>query len=404
MGPLEGIKVLDFSQALAGPCCTSILADYGAEVIKVENIKGSEMTRHVNLSKKYEAAPEIGGDSFWAICRNKYSISVDTRSPEGMEVVYRLLENADILVSNYRPGTTKAMGIDYETLKDKYPRLICAEIGAFAEKERQAEPAFDAIIQAASGIMDSTGEPASPSKVGFSITDVVSGLFMVQGVMFALYNREKTGRGQNVDVRMQDAGMYFFSQEVVDLLGDPSYKDERCGGRSNMACPNGAAKTKDGYIIINPGNPKLWKTFCEEIIDKPEWVDDPVFSSAIGRMENKEVVWKVIEDKFANYTSEELYQKMKAASLPSSPIVTSKDAYKKAKEEGRQIVSTVKHPIYGDIDVAGFVVNLSETPGSVRKGAPYLGEDTVRVLKEMGGYTEEEIKDLENRGVIRTKE
>ena len=404
MGPLEGIKVLDFSQALAGPCCTSILADYGAEVIKIENLKGSEMTRHVNLSRKFNNDnPEIGGDSFWAICRNKYSVSLDTRSKEGMDIVYRLMENADVVVSNYRPGTTKAMGIDYETLKDRFPRIICAEIGAFAEKERAEEPAFDAIIQAASGVMDATGEPAMPSKVGFSITDVVSGLFLVQGIMFALYNREKTGVGQNVDVRMQDAGMYFFQQEAVDLLGDPDYKDERCGSRSNMACPNGAAKTKDGFIIINPGSDKLWKTFCEEIMEEPDWITNPKFNNAIGRMENKDEVWEKIEKKFSNYTSDELYRKMKAAGLPSSPIVSSKDAYKKAKEEGRQIVAQVDHPQYGKVDVAGFVINLSKTPGEVKKGAPRLGEDTNRVLKELGNYSEEEIKDLESRGVIRTK-
>lgn len=400
-GPLEGIKVLDFSQALAGPCATAILADYGAEVIKIENLKGSEMTRHVNLSKKFQADPEIGGDSFWAICRNKYSVSLDTRSPEGMAIVYKLMENADIVVSNYRPGTTKQMGIDYDSLKDRFPRLICAEIGAFSEKERASEPAFDAIIQAASGIMDATGEAASPSKAGFSITDVVSGLFLVQGIMFALYNREKTGKGQNVDVRMQDAAMYFFQQEVVDLLGDENYKDQRCGSRSNMACPNGAAKTKDGFIIINPGSDKLWKTFCEEIMEEPTWPTSEKFDNAIHRMEHRDELWNLIDTKFSQYTSEELYQKMKAVGLPSSPIVSSKDAYKKAKEEGRNIVTELEHPVFGKVDVAGFVINMSETPGCVKKGAPRLGEDTARVLKELGNYSEDEIAELVKQGIIR---
>lgn len=324
--PLDGVVVLDLTQALAGPVATSIMADYGATVIKVENTKGSEMSRHVGLHKAFSADPLIGGDSFWAINRNKNGISVDTRNPEGMQIIHRLLEKTDVLVSNYRPGTTKAMGLDYESLKNKYPRLVCAEIGAFAEKDREREPAFDAIIQAASGVMECTGEPEQPSKVGFSLTDVTSGLFLVQGIMFALYDREKTGRGQNVDVRMQDAAMFFFQQEVVDLLNIPEYRNFRYGSRSNISCPNGGAKTKDGFIIINPANDKLWKIFCTEVINKPEWIDDPKYDSSLHRLDNNKQLWVDIEEIFSQWTTEEIHEKMKAANLPSSPIESSKDA------------------------------------------------------------------------------
>lgn len=398
---LDGVTVLDFTQALAGPVATSILADYGATVIKVENIKGSEMSRHVGLHKSMSADPMIGGDSFWAINRNKNGISVDTRSPEGMQIIYKLLEKTDVLVSNYRPGTTKAMGIDYESLKDKYPRLICAEIGAFAEKEREQEPAFDAIIQAASGVLECTGEPERPSKVGFSITDVSSGLHLVQGILMALYYREKTGRGQNVDVRMQDAAMFFFQQEVVDLLNVPNYRDFRYGSRSNISCPNGGAKTKDGFIIINPGNDKLWKIFCEQVIDKPEWVTDPRYDLAIHRLENNVELWERIEEIFAQWTTEEIHAKMKAANLPSSPIVSSKDAFLKAQKEGRGIVTEIEHPMFGKLGACGYVVNMSDTPAYVDKGAPILGQDTDRFLEEMGGYTRGEIAALKQRGIIR---
>lgn len=399
--PLDGIVVLDFTQALAGPVATSILADYGATVIKVENTRGSEMSRHVGLHKALSADPLIGGDSFWAINRNKNGISLDTRSPEGMEIVYRLLEKADVIVSNYRPGTTKVMGIDYESLKDRYPRLICAEIGAFAEKDREKEPAFDAIIQAASGILECTGEPERPSKVGFSITDVSSGLFLVQGILFALYDREKTGRGQNVDVRMQDAGMFFFQQEVVDLLNVPEYRDFRYGSRSNISCPNGGAKTKDGFIIINPANDKLWKVFCTEVMDRPEWVTDPRYDTALHRLENNEQLWVEIEEAFSQWTTAEIHAKMKAANLPSSPIESSKEAFLKAQKEGRGIVTEVEHPVFGKLGACGYVIHMSETPAYVDKGAPVLGQDTDRFLKELGGYSEEEIARFKEKGIAR---
>lgn len=399
--PLDGIVVIDLTQALAGPVATSIMADYGATVIKVENTKGSEMSRHVGLHKSLSADPLIGGDSFWAINRNKNGIAVDTRSPEGMQIIYTLLKKADVIVSNYRPGTTKSMGLDYESLKEQYPRLICAEIGAFAEKSREQEPAFDAIIQAASGVLECTGEPEQPSKVGFSLTDVSSGLFLVQGIMFALYDREKTGKGQNVDVRMQDAAMFFFQQEVIDLLNVPEYRDFRYGSRSNISCPNGGAKTKDGFIIINPANDKLWKVFCTDVINRPEWITEPRYDNALHRLENNEQLWDDIEEIFSQWTTEEVFAKMKAARLPASPIESSKDAFLKAQKEGRSIVAEVEHPIFGKLGACGYVVGLSETPAFVDKGAPILGQDTDTFLKELGGYSSEEIAAFKERGIVR---
>ena len=399
--PLDGIIVADLTQALAGPACTTILADYGATVIKVENTKGSEMSRHVGLDPSLKCDPKIGGDSFWSINRNKCGISVDLRSPEGMAVLHKLLEKADVLVSNYRPGTTKKMGIDYESLKDKYPRLITAEIGAFSEHGRENEPAFDAIIQAASGVLECTGEPESPSKVGFSMTDVASGLFLVQGIMFALYDRDvHSGKGQNVDVRMQDAAMFFFQQEVVSLLNSEKYRDFRYGMRSNISCPNGGVKTKDGFITMNPGNDKLFKIFCEQVINKPEWTTDPRYATSYDRLKNNVGLWLEIEEIFSNYTSEELYQMMKKAGIPCSPIVSSKEAFQRADREGRNIVKSVKHPVFGDVKVCGYVVNMSGTPASVDRGAPLLGQDTQEVLSGLLGMSEEEISALEEKGAI----
>jgi len=388
---LDDIIVIDLTQALAGPSATAILADYGATVIKVESINGSDMARHVNLHPATHEDPIIGGGSYWAINRNKIGVCIDIRSDDGKQALFRLLEKADVLVSNFRPGTTKAIGIDYESLKDRFPRLICAEIGGFAEKAHRNDAALDAIVQAASGIMECTGSPDAPAKVGFSMTDIASGLFLVQGIMFALYSRTKTGLGQNVDVRMQDAAMYFFLQETVDLLSVDDYRSTRSGTHSMIACPNGAISTKDGVVVINPGNEKLWQNFCLEVVNKPEWITGEKYSTSLSRAKNNDELLADIEAVFKTFSTEDILQKLKAAGIPASPMLSSKQAFKKAEEEKRSIVAKVSHPNMGEIGVCGYVVNMSRTPASIDRGAPALGADTREVLKQYAAYSDAEI-------------
>jgi len=399
--PLDGIVVLDLSQALSGPITTCILADYGARVIKIEGISGNEMSRGINSNPKLEADPINGGDSFNAINRNKDSICLNLRTDEGREIMRKLIAKADILISNYRPGTTKKMGIDFETVKELNPRLICCEIAAFREKGRENDAGFDVVVQAASGIVASTGYPdGPPAKVAMSITDISAGLFMVQGILFALYNREKTGIGQAVNVRMQDAAMFLFAQYVTPLLGIPDFDIMRYGMCHFEATPSDGFETSDGYILIAPASDRLFATFCE-VIDHPELKADPRFAGSTNREKNRAGLYDILVPMFKTQTTAEWYLLLSGAGLPASPIATPKEAFTTALYDGSDIVATVHHRKHGDLQVIGTVAELSDTPGRVEKPAPRLGQDTEEVLHNMAGYSANEILALEAHGVVR---
>jgi len=400
--PLDGILVVDLTQALSGPMCTCVLADFGARVIKVESPAGKEITRGVNTNPKLEADPINGGDSFNAINRNKDGICLNMRTDEGKAIMRELLKQADVLISNYRPGTTAKMGLDYETLKEDYPRLICCEIAAFREKGRENDTGFDVVVQAASGILDSTGYPDQPpAKVGASITDITAGMFMVQGILMALFNREKTGKGQFIDVRMQDAAMFLLAQYVTPLLGIPDFEFKRNGMCHFEATPSNGFKTKDGYLFIAPAGDALFAKFCSDVLEQPELAEDPRFSKGTPRMNNREELFKIIDEYFCQYTTAELHKKMADAGLPASPIATAKEAFTTAYKNGEKIVATVNHAKHGELQVIGTVCQLSDTPGRVEKPAPRLGQDTYEVLHDMLGISDERIAELEAAGVTR---
>ena len=399
--PLDGIVVLDLSQALSGPACTCILADYGARVIKIERTIGKEMSRGINSNPNLEMDIINGGDSFNAINRNKDSICLNLRTDEGKMIMNRLIEKADIIVSNYRPGTTKNMGIDYESAKKINPRIICCEIAAFSEKGRERDAGFDVAVQAASGVLASTGYPDQPpAKVGPSVTDVVAGLFMVQGVMFALYEREKTGHGQAVNVCMQDAAMFLFLQYVTPLLTIPDFDVTRHGMCHFEATPSDGFETSDGYVVTAPASDALFAKFCDAI-GKPEMKDDPRFTGSVAREANRPQLYDIIKPMFKSNTTEYWFNLLNDAGLPASPISTPKQAFTKAMNDNQPIVSTVQHRKFGELPVVGTVVRLSETPGHVDKPAPRLGQDTEEVLINMAGLTPEEIAEYESRQIVK---
>ncbi len=399
--PLDGIKVLDMTQALAGPICTCILADYGATVYKVEGTRNPDMTRGKNYNPDVPCDVEVGGDNFYAINRNKYGISIDNRSETGKEVLRRLAANVDIVISNYRPGVTKKIGIDYDTLKEINPAIICCEISAFREKERESEPAFDVVIQAASGILASTGYPDQPpAKVGASITDMSAGLNAVQGILMALIQRQKTGRGQFVDVRMQDAAMFMLSQYATPCIMDSEFDLGRNGMCHVEATPSNGYKTADGYILTTPATDSLFAKFCE-VLGMPEVSRDERFVNGAARLQNRMVLDELISSKMVEKTTSEWFRLLKSAGLPASPIETPKQAFRKAYEEQSPIIATVEHPIQGPMPVIGTVCELSETPPRVTRRAPCLGENTRDVLKNIAGYSDAEIDEMEKLHAVR---
>lgn len=399
--PLDGITVLDLTQALAGPICTCILADYGATVLKVEAPSKADMTRAKNYDVTVPINAETGGDNFYAINRNKYGISVDNRSPEGKEILQRLAAKCDIVISNYRPGVTQKIGIDYETVSKLNPATIVCEISAFREKSRQDEPAFDVVVQAASGILASTGYPDEPpAKVGASITDMCAGLNAVQGILMALLERKTSGKGQLVTVKMQDAAMFMLAQYATPCLVNPDFDLRRSGMCHIEATPSNGYETTDGYILTTPATDNLFAKFAK-VIGRPDMAEDPRFLTGASRYKYRLELDEIIKPAMKTKSTDEWYRLLKQAGLPASPIYTPKQAFTKAYEEHSPIVADVVHPIFGKIPVIGTVCEMSATPGSVARRAPILGENTAAVLHELLGMTDEEISSLEERSVVR---
>ena len=398
--PLDGLTVLDMTQALSGPICTCILADYGATVIKVEGPHKLDITRAKNYDVTLPIDADTGGDNFYAINRNKYGISVDNRSDEGKAILRDLAAKVDVLVTNYRPGVTKKIGIDYDTLREINPGIVCCEISAFREKDRVNDPAFDVVVQAASGILASTGYPDEPpAKVGASVTDITAGLNAVQGILLALLERQKTGRGQLVTVRMQDAAMFLLAQYVTPCVADPVFDLQRSGMCHVEATPSNGYETSDGYILTTPATDGLFAKFCE-VLGIPDTAKDERFSTGAARYANRIALDEILVPILKTRSTEEWYRLLKGSGLPASPIRTPKEAFRKAYEEGSPIVATVKHPTRGDMPVIGTVCDLSETPGRVDRRAPIFGEDTERILKDWLGFSGERIAALEKENVI----
>lgn len=398
--PLDGLVVLDLTRALSGPICTCILADYGARVIKVEGL-GGDMVRGGAPDANDADRPSEVFRSFSAINRNKDSLSMDLRDPECKEIFRNMLRSADILISNFRPGTTKKMGIDYDSVKALNPRLICCEISAFREKGREQEPGYDVVVQAASGIIAATGYPGQPPcKPGPSMADIASGLVMVQGILLAVIQRGRTGRGQEVTVRMQDAAMFMMAQYCTQLIDNPAYEFRPNGMAHIEATPSNGFKTADGYIFTAPAGEKLFPIFCN-VIGMPELPTDPRFDTVQHLIDNRSILYdEILGPMFLTRTTQAWYELLSAAGLPVSPIATPKQAWNKACEQGAPIVAAVEHPRFGTMHVPGVAAGLSETPGHVDKYAPYLGENTAEVLEQLGGLSRAQIDRLAQRGAI----
>ena len=400
--PLEGIKVIDLTRALSGPICTCMLADYGAHVIKVESLVCDLMRGYpIGGMEGPDAAINDGFRNFASIHRNKDTVCMNLRDWDCMDILMDMLADADVLISNYRPGTTRAMGIDYASLKDRFPRLICAEIAAFREKGREMEPGYDVVVQAASGIIASTGYPGQPPcKPGPSVADMASGLQMTQGILLAIIERERSGLGQEVLVKMQDAAMFMMAQYSTPLIDDPDYEFRPNGMAHVEATPSNGFRTADGYIFTAPAGEKLFPIFCR-LIGMPDLPDDPRFRTHQDQIDNRGILYdEILGPLFLTKTTQEWYELLSSAGLPVSPIATPKEAWCKAAEQGAPIVATVRHPKFGDMHLPGLAIELSATPGRVDKNAPYPGEQTYEVLRALG-RSDEQIAGLEQRGVIR---
>jgi len=391
---LEGIKVLDLSRALAGPYCTMMLADMGAEVIKVE------MPGRGDDSRSW-GPPFVEGESayFMSINRNKKSITLNMKSEKSTEIIYKLIKQSDVLVENFRPGAMERLGLSYERMKEINPGIIYASISGFGQDgPYRMLPGFDQVLQGMGGLMSITGEPDGPPiKVGVAIADITGGMFTAYGILVALYNRKNTGKGQMIDVSLLDsqvaqltyrAGAYLTSGEIPQPVGSGH----------PVIVPYQAFKAKDVYINIAVGNDQLWQRFCKAVgLEKV--MGDPKFATNAKRVENREEIVKIISDLIATRNGEEWLKIITDAGVPCGPIYTIDKIFSDPQVLHRQMLKELDHPKAGKIKVTGIPVKLSDTPGEVKTAPPLLGQHTQEILSELG-YNNRDVEKLRQEKVI----
>ncbi len=391
--PLAGIRVLDFSRVIAGPACTQALADMGAEIIKIEDPDGGDDTRRA-------PGPKIGPQThfFLAFNRGKKSLALDVGTPKGQALVLRLLEHCDVLVENFRPGVMKRFGLDYDSLKDRFPRLVYLSISAYGQTGAKSDrPGFDPVLQAESGMMSLTGEPDGPPlRHPLAIVDTLTSIHATAAILAALYARRDTDRGQYIDLALFDvavaalgnAGLYYLSS---------GQQPPRTGNAHMTSTPTNAFATANGLLYMAVSNQKLFAGMCRAV-GHPEWIDDPRFATTTARTQNRAALFALMDAVLATDTKENWAKRMRH--LPVGPVRTLAEALESADVTERGMVRTMHHPGVGDFRVFGTVYRLSETPTGTDRPPPLLGEDGTAVLRDLAGLGEDEIAALRERGIV----
>lgn len=394
-GPLEGIKILDLSWVLAGPFCTMVLNDLGAEVIKLERPNVGDLARG--------NGPFINGESsyFTSINRGKKSITVDLQKPEGKEIFYKLVKKVDVIVENFVPGTVKRLGIDYDTVKEINPRIVYASISGFGQDGPHAKyRALDVIIQAMGGIMSITGEKDGPPlKVGASIGDITAGLFTVIGILSSLFEREKSGLGQMLDISMLDCQMALQENAFMRYFATGEIP-ERLGTRHPVFTPFQAFETKDGYIVVAMvgGTRNQWPLFCA-ITGHLELMDDPRYETGADRTEHYAELEPIFNEIMKSKTTDEWLTILSEVGIPCGPINNIAQVAGSPQTAHRNMIVEVPHK-NGHIKLINTPVKLSRTPGSVTSTAPELSENTFKVLSSLLNLNEDELLKLRESEII----
>lgn len=393
---LEGVTVIDFTQAYSGPFCTMQLADFGARVIKIERRGYGDQSREwTPINDKGESG------YFAAINRGKESISLDISKPEGAEVIKKLVKDADIVVENFKVGTLDKMGLGYEEIKKINPEIIFASISGYGQNGPWSKlAAYDNVIQAMCGMMEMTGFADDvPTKVGPAIGDNFTGLTMALGIVMAYYNKLNTGKGQYIDVSMMDAlfGMLegpILNKALINL------ETSRCGNTDPTLCPYDVYQCKDGYFSVGlaAGSKAEWERFCNAM-NMPSLLEDERFATNELRLENYDIVTPIIKDYFKYKTKAELTEAFNAYKIPNSPVNTIPELMHNEQLKARNILVPMHDDGVGDYLAIGNPMMLSETPAVLEKGAPSMGKDTKAVLMEYG-YTEDEVNKLSENEVI----
>lgn len=392
--PLDGIKVLDLTRVLAGPYATMLLGDLGAEVIKIEQPGTGDESRNFG--------PFKNGFSlyFMSVNRGKRSVTLNLKTERGRAIFKQLLDQTDILVENFRPGTMEKFGLDYSTLKSEYPSLIYAACSGFGQTGPYAQQgAYDMIIQGMGGIISITGEPNGPPvRVGTSISDITAALFTTIGILSALHHRNQTGSGQFVDVAMLDSLVAVLENAVVRYFATGE-APKPLGARHPAITPFEAFASADGHVIIALGNDTLWAKFCEHV-DQQELISDERFRTNADRTENHDQLFPILSEIMSQRTTDDWIDALSKIGVPCGPINAMDKVVTHPQVQAREMITRVAHQITGEVEVPGIPIKLSETPGSVDAPAPSLGEHTADVLTGLLKMDPDEIDTLQQDGVI----
>ncbi len=392
--PLEGIRVIDCSRVLAGPYAAMVLGDMGADVIKVERPGSGDDTRRWG-------PPFTGGESayYLAINRNKRSITLNFKSERGKEILRRLIANADVLIENFKHGDFDRMGIGYKELSKINPGLVyCSITGYGASGPYAAKPGYDFMIQAEGGLMSIIG-PANgePYKVGVAIVDVTAGLYAANAIQAALRYRDKTGKGQKVDVSLFESQIAWLINVASGYLVSGE-RPKRYGNAHPNIVPYEMFPTADGYIAAGAGNDTQFRRFCH-VLGLDGVPDDPRFRTNPGRVENRQTLIPMLRERFSTRPTDEWISRLEEANIPCAPINPIDKVFAHPQAKARDMVVEVLHPTAGKVKMVGLPYKLSETPLGIYRYPPLLGEHTNQVLQELG-YSDQGIASLREEGVI----
>jgi formyl-CoA transferase/CoA:oxalate CoA-transferase len=394
-GPLSGLTVVDLTRVLSGPYCTMQLADMGARVIKVEQPGRGDDTRAWG-------PPFVNGESayFLSINRNKESLTLDLKQPAARRVIEALLDRADVLVENFRPGTMARLGLGFEAVAARWPRLVYCSISGFGQSgPRRDEPGYDAVVQAEGGLMSITGDADGPPfRLGVAISDIVSGMFAAQGVTLALLARERSGRGQRVDIGMLDATAALLTYQAAIYFATGA-APPRMGNRHPTIVPYETFPTSDGELVLAVGNDALWRSFCA-VLGAPDLASDTRYATNALRVNNYDSLRPVLVEKMRARTRAEWVEAFKAAGVPCGSVRDLGEVLGDPQLQSRAMIEALEHAAAGAIRVLGVPIKLSSTPGAVRSAPPVLGQHTDAILRADVGMGDDEIAALRAAGAV----
>ncbi|HET6341987.1 MAG TPA: CaiB/BaiF CoA-transferase family protein [Gemmatimonadota bacterium] len=395
--PLSGIRVVDLTRILAGPFATMHLGDLGADVIKIEHPDGGDDTRGWGPPW----VPGSGGASayFTSVNRNKRCCTLDFKTEPGREILWRLIEGADVLISNFRPGVLDRLGFGWETVHARSPRVIDVLINGYgAEGPAAGKPAFDVIVQGESGVMDLTGHPdGPPTRVGISLGDETAGLLAVQGILAALLVRERTGQGQRVEIALHD-GLLSLLTFHAQTWWAGGKAPTRIGNAHPSIVPYQTFATADGWMNVGVGNEGQWRRFCEAV-ERNEWIDDPRFRTNADRLVHREELVPMIEQILRGRSTAEWIEAFAAVDVPCGRIRPVPEALDSPEARARGMIVEIEGGDGNPLPLLGPAVKLSASPAGIRRRPPRLGEHTDEVLGELG-YAQAEVLRLRENGVI----